>query len=146
MTGVNTTVGTIEHVDPTQVIVEAIVRSTAPLDKDFLASIRQNGVLTPIFARGDGPGNVIVRAGQRRTLAAREVGLRSIPVNVVGVHEAISGRILQQIVEEDVDDEATENEHENRSGFSNPLQDSGVALVNGAAEQRRRRRHRSPSE
>ena len=65
---------------------------------------------------------------------------------VVDVHEAISGHILQQIVEEDVEDETTETEHENKSGFSNPLQDSGVALVNGAAEQRRRRCHRPPSQ
>ena len=53
MTDINTTVGTIEHVDPTQVIVEANVRSTAPLDKEFPASIRENGVITPILARRD---------------------------------------------------------------------------------------------
>ena len=51
MTDTSTTTGTIEHVDPTTVIVEANVRTTAPLDKEFLASIRENGVLTPILAR-----------------------------------------------------------------------------------------------
>jgi len=101
MTDINTTVGTIEHVDPAQVIVEANVRSTAPLDKDFLASIRENGVITPILARRDEQGNIIVRAGQRRTLAAREVGLPTIPAYVVDVDEAISDRIVQQIVEND---------------------------------------------
>ena len=101
MTDINTTVGTIEHVDPTQVIVEANVRSTVPLDKDFLASIRENGVITPILARRDEQGNIIVRAGQRRTLAAREVGLPTIPAYVVDVNEAISDRIVQQIVEND---------------------------------------------
>lgn len=101
MTDINTTVGTIEHVDPTQVIVEANVRSIAPLEKDFLASIRENGVITPILARRDEQGNIIVRAGQRRTLAAREVGLSTIPAYVVDVDEAISDRIVQQIVEND---------------------------------------------
>lgn len=99
MTDTSTTSGTIEHVDPTMVIVEANVRTTAPLDKEFLASIRENGVLTPILARRDDKGNVIVRAGQRRTLAAREVGLTSIPAFVVEASEAISDRIIQQLVE-----------------------------------------------
>ena len=99
MTNTSTTTGTIEHVDPTTVIVEANVRTTAPLDKEFLASIRENGVLTPILARRDDKGNIIVRAGQRRTLAAREVGLTSIPAFVVEASEAIADRIIQQLVE-----------------------------------------------
>lgn len=99
MTDTSTTNGTIEHVDPTTVIVEANVRTTAPLDKEFLASIRENGVLTPILARRDDKGNIIVRAGQRRTLAAREVGLTSIPAFVVEASEAIADRIIQQLVE-----------------------------------------------
>lgn len=99
MTDTSTTTGTIEHVDPTTVIVEANVRTTAPLDKEFIASIRENGVLTPILARRDASGNIIVRAGQRRTLAAREVGLASIPAFVVEASEAIADRIIQQLVE-----------------------------------------------
>ena len=99
MTDTSTTTGTIEHVDPTTVVVEANVRTTAPLDKEFLASIRENGVLTPILARRDQNGNIIVRAGQRRTLAAREVGLTSIPAFVVEASEAIADRIIQQLVE-----------------------------------------------
>ena len=65
MTGINATVGTIEHVIPTQEFVEAIVRSTAPFDMDFFASLRENGVITPILARRNGQGNIIVRVGQR---------------------------------------------------------------------------------
>jgi ParB family transcriptional regulator, chromosome partitioning protein len=99
MNDTSTTTGTIEHVDPTTVIVEANVRTTAPLNKEFLASIRENGVLTPILARRDNDGNVIVRAGQRRTLAAREVGLTSIPAFVVEASEVIADRIIQQLVE-----------------------------------------------
>jgi ParB family chromosome partitioning protein len=59
--------GTIEHIDPNQIIVEANVRTDANLPREFVASIAQNGVLTPILARRDAQGNVIVRAGQRRT-------------------------------------------------------------------------------
>ena len=98
-TSTTTGAGTLEHVDPQVVIVEANVRTTAPLDKEFLASIRENGVLTPILARRDKNGNIIVRAGQRRTLAAREVGLPTIPAFVVEASEAIADRIIQQLVE-----------------------------------------------
>ena len=73
----------------------AIVRSTAPFDTDFYASLRENGVITPILAGRGGQGNVIVRAGQRRTLAACEVGLPTIPAYVVDMEEAISNRIVQ---------------------------------------------------
>ena len=98
-TSTATGAGVLEHVDPQLVIVEANVRTTAPLDKEFLASIRENGVLTPILARRDKNGNIIVRAGQRRTLAAREVGLPTIPAFVVEATEAIADRIIQQLVE-----------------------------------------------
>ena len=76
MTDINTTVGTIEHVDPAQVIVEANVRSTAPLDKNFLASIRENGVITPILARRDEQGNIIVRAVSAGPLQHAKSGFR----------------------------------------------------------------------
>jgi ParB family transcriptional regulator, chromosome partitioning protein len=110
MTDTSTTTGTIEHVDPTQVIVEANVRTAAPLDKEFLASIRENGVLTPILARRDEQGILIVRAGQRRTLAAREAGLATIPAFVVDADESITQRIVQQLVENEHRTALTEGE------------------------------------
>jgi ParB family chromosome partitioning protein len=93
--------GTIEHVDPNVIVVEANVRTVATLDRHFVASIKQNGVLTPILARRDEQGNVIVRAGQLRTLAAREAGLATIPVYIVEADETTIDRIVQQMVEND---------------------------------------------
>lgn len=93
--------GTVEHIDPNQIIVEANVRTTANLPREFVASITQNGVLTPILARRDTQGNIIVRAGQRRTLAAREAGLASIPAYIVEADETTVDRIVQQMVEND---------------------------------------------
>jgi ParB family chromosome partitioning protein len=93
--------GTVEHIDPNQIIVETNVRTTANLPREFVASITQNGVLTPILARRDTQGNVIVRAGQRRTLAAREAGLASIPAYIVEADETTVDRIVQQMVEND---------------------------------------------
>lgn len=47
---------------------------------DFVESIRENGVLEAISAVRTADGAIVVRDGQRRTLAARETGLTSIPV------------------------------------------------------------------
>jgi ParB family chromosome partitioning protein len=96
---VTTQQGTVEHIDPTVIVVEANVRTVAKLDTEFLASIKQNGVLTPILARRDEQGNVIVRAGQLRTLAAREVGLATIPAYIVDADEKVVDRIVQQMAE-----------------------------------------------
>ena len=57
--------GTIEHVDPNLIVVEANVRTEANLPREFVASIKQNGVLTPILARRDTQGAVIVRTGSK---------------------------------------------------------------------------------
>ncbi|MCM6761137.1 ParB/RepB/Spo0J family partition protein [Rathayibacter sp. ZW T2_19] len=93
--------GTVQHIDPTTLVIEANVRSSAPITKDFIASIRENGVITPLLARRDEHGNIIVRAGQRRTLAAREAGVATIPVYVVEGDETTADRIVQQIIEND---------------------------------------------
>lgn len=93
--------GTVEQIDPTTLVIEANVRTSAPVTPEFVRSIRENGVLTPVLARRDDQGNVLVRAGQRRTLAAREAGLSAIPVYVVDADEATAERIVQQLVEND---------------------------------------------
>lgn len=96
-----TAAGTVQHIDPTTLVIEQNVRTSAPLTKDFIASIRENGVITPVLARRDEHGNVIVRAGQRRTLAAREAGVATIPVYVVDGNATTADRIVQQIIEND---------------------------------------------
>lgn len=101
MSKTNVETGTIEHLDPNTLVIEANVRPSAPLTSHFIQSIRQNGVLTPVLAHRDTNGNVLVRAGQRRTLAAREAGLTSIPVYLVDADEATTERIVQQMVEND---------------------------------------------
>jgi len=104
MTTTNTTTtqtGTVEHIDPNTVIIEANVRPSAPITKEFVNSIRENGVLTPVLARRDEQGNILVRTGQRRTLGAREAGVATIPVYVVDADEKTTERIVQQMVEND---------------------------------------------
>ncbi|OBJ90337.1 ParB/RepB/Spo0J family partition protein [Mycobacterium asiaticum] len=98
--------GTLMHVDPHALVLEINVRDQAGLDKQFLASIAEHGVLIPIAAVQDHAGTLWVRAGQRRTLAAREARLPTVPVYVrtstVGDDaEQLVQRVTEQIVEND---------------------------------------------
>jgi ParB family chromosome partitioning protein len=95
----------LEHLDPTTVLIGENVRDTVVLDPQFVASIAQHGVLQPITAVRTDDG-VEVRDGQRRTLAARQAQLSSIPVYVLATAQtppksATAERIIQQIVAND---------------------------------------------
>lgn len=103
------TLGTIEHIDPAQIEVETNVRTTVKLDPTFLASIREYGVLTPVGCHRNEDGTVTLRIGQRRVLAAREVGLASIPAYIVEGDDSTVTRLLEQF---------TENEH--RASLTEP--------------------------
>ncbi|ORA26314.1 ParB/RepB/Spo0J family partition protein [Mycobacterium aquaticum] len=100
--------GTLEHLDPATLDIDDNVRDDATLDKTFVASIAENGVLVPITAvrSAEDPSVIRVRNGQMRTLAARELGLTSIPVYVLpssaaDASEETVERIVHQIVTND---------------------------------------------
>lgn len=96
-----TTPGTIEHIDPQTIDVTANVRTEVTLGREFIDSIRANGVLQPVVAYRDSEG-LHVRYGQRRTLAAQMVGLATMPVYVVDVDDTDTAqRIIEQLVEND---------------------------------------------
>ena len=108
-------IGTLEHLDPALLDIGDNVRDDAALSKSFIASIAENGVLVPITGVRD-PENadvVRVRNGQRRTLAAREVGLRTVPVYVLPAGAADASvetieRIVHQIVTNDQKQDLTD--------------------------------------
>jgi ParB family transcriptional regulator, chromosome partitioning protein len=60
------------------------IRTDARLDKDFVASIKDFGVLVPVIAVRTAGGDVRVRFGHRRTLAAIQADLGTVPVEIVG--------------------------------------------------------------
>jgi ParB family transcriptional regulator, chromosome partitioning protein len=90
--GASQPIGTLEHLDPRSLTLELNVRDVADLDAEFLASIKEHGVLVPIVAVRDEHGTVWVRAGQRRTLAAREANLSTVPVYVRPLTAAVQAR------------------------------------------------------
>ena len=73
----------IDYVDPATLLVDRNVRQDARLDREFLASIRDLGVLVPIVAVRTAEGSLRVRYGHRRTLAAIEAGHANVAVVVV---------------------------------------------------------------
>jgi ParB family chromosome partitioning protein len=104
----------LEHFDPADLVVGDNVRDGARLDKAFLASIKEHGVLTPITAVRLPDGTISVRDGQRRTEAARQVGLASIPAfihDAAGDEKALRARrVVEQIVLNDQREALTDGE------------------------------------
>lgn len=92
-------------VDPATLLVDRNLRRDEGLDKPFLDSLRQYGVLEPIVAVEVGDPDVEatllrVRYGHRRTLGAVKVGLPSVPVFVAGREDDdVTERIVRQWVE-----------------------------------------------
>lgn len=102
----STTTPELLHLDPTDIEIEDNVRLDPRLDRDFLASIEEHGVLNPVLAvRIDSQAKPVVREGQRRIQAARQVGLRTVPVyvrTVEGDDTALRAqRVIEQIVAND---------------------------------------------
>ncbi|MEE6140455.1 ParB N-terminal domain-containing protein [Mycobacterium sp. 050128] len=76
----------LEHIDPKALEIADNVRDNATEGKhyaDLVASVGEVGVVVPVCATRDADGKTVVRDGQRRTLAARAVGLDTVPVYVV---------------------------------------------------------------
>ena len=64
------TLGELVHLDPNSLHVGDNVREYANLNKPFLDSIAEHGVMVPITAIRRPDGVVEVRNGQRRTVGA----------------------------------------------------------------------------
>lgn len=90
----------IEQVDPRTLVIAANVRGTVDLDREFVASIRDLGVLEPVTVVRDGE-ELRVRYGQRRTLGAVQAGAATIPVRVIDANEDQALRIVTQMAEND---------------------------------------------
>lgn len=119
------TLGTIEHIDPAQIEVETNIRTTVTLDPGFVASIREHGVITPVGCRQSEDGTVTVRIGQRRVLAAREVGLATVPAYIVEGDDSTVERLLEQFVENEQRAALTEPE---RAAFFQQLAFEGLTV------------------
>jgi ParB family chromosome partitioning protein len=89
---------TLEMIDPATLTVDINVRKDAALTADFIASIKEHGVMEPVIAHRKDNGAVHVLMGQRRTRAAVEAGREAIPVMIIDSPEEAE-RIVTQVVE-----------------------------------------------
>ncbi|MDV2981612.1 UNVERIFIED_CONTAM: ParB/RepB/Spo0J family partition protein [Actinomycetes bacterium ARC8] len=89
---------TLEMLDPATLTVDINVRKDAALTPDFVASIKEHGVMEPVIAHRKDDGTVHVLMGQRRTRAAVEAGREAIPVMIIDSPEEAE-RIVTQVVE-----------------------------------------------
>lgn len=91
----------LAHLNPADLLTQDNVREHVRLDKAFVASITERGVLTPITAyRREGDGAPVVLYGHRRTAAAQQAGLSSIPVYLVASQQ-VADRMIDQMAEND---------------------------------------------
>jgi len=97
-------------VDPTSLIIGDNVRAGAHLDRQFLASLREFGVMDPIHVTRDQDGTLTVKRGQRRTLGAVKVGLPLVPVLVVSDDDSEAERITKQWHENERRDALTDTD------------------------------------
>jgi ParB family chromosome partitioning protein len=101
----------ITYADPATLLVDRNVRTDTRLDRDFLASVRDLGVLVPIVAVRTAEGALRVRYGHRRTEAAVEAGHAYVPVVVVADEATDDAAEVERLV-----GQYAENEH--RSGLT----------------------------
>lgn len=103
---------TIEQVDPRTLLVDRNIRHQLGIEPEFVASIREDGVLQPITVVRTQTGDYRVRFGHRRAAAAIEAELETVPVIVRGEEYADDGAHIDRLVGQWV-------ENEQRTGLTN---------------------------
>jgi ParB family chromosome partitioning protein len=101
----------VRSVDPASLLIDANVRLDARVDADFVASVRDLGVLVPIVAVRTLDGDLRVRFGHRRTIAATEAGCSVVPVVMVADERTDDAGQVERLVTQ-----WAENEH--RAGLT----------------------------
>jgi ParB family chromosome partitioning protein len=91
---------TLVRINPADAVIGTNVRLDPRLDKQFLASIRERGVLVPVVGHLDEQGRFVVLYGQRRTLAAVETGREEVPAYIVE-SQGDADRLIDQMAEND---------------------------------------------
>jgi ParB family chromosome partitioning protein len=114
--------------DPRTLVIDANVRTDATLDKAFVASIADRGVLLPVLATRDDDGTLRVRDGQLRTLAAREAELATIPVYVISSAAADDAATIERISDQlQTNEQRTQLNNTDRATAFQQLLDLGLS-------------------
>ncbi|MBN9605003.1 MAG: ParB N-terminal domain-containing protein [Actinomycetales bacterium] len=101
------------YVNPSTVRLEVNVRKKPKVSREFVASVKRRGVLVPMLGYYDAEGEVVIRDGQRRILAAQRAGLDEAPALVWPSREALD---TNQVERDRIIDQVTANS--NRENLS----------------------------
>lgn len=101
---------TAYQLPPGTLLLQRNIRESKP-SQDLVHSVAELGVLEPITAVLNDDGDLVVRFGHRRVLAAIEAGLDTVPVYVAGVENTSSAGEVDRIIRQ-----RDENTH--RSGLT----------------------------
>jgi ParB family transcriptional regulator, chromosome partitioning protein len=88
----------IQDLDPRTLLVDSNIRTDLQIDADFVASLKDFGVLVPIVAVRSPEGAIRVRFGNRRTVGAIEAGLPTVPVRVVADEATDTAAEIERIL------------------------------------------------
>lgn len=117
--------GSIEWISPHDIVIDDNVRTDVRLDRAFVESIREYGVLQPVPCRRDDAGRLVARFGQRRVLGAREAERPLIPVYVAEGDDSTVQRLLEQFAENEHRANLTEPE---RAAVFQQLELEGLSI------------------
>lgn len=101
---------TLYHLPPGSLLLERNIRDSKPTP-ELVKSIAEIGVLEPITAVLNADGGLMVRFGQRRTLAALEAGRETVPVYVSGTDDTSVAAEVDRII-------AQHDENTHRAGLT----------------------------
>jgi ParB-like chromosome segregation protein Spo0J len=90
---------TPQQLDPRTLLLDVDLRAEARPGKALVASIRDARVLVPVRAQRTSNGDIRVRYGRRRILAAIEAGRETVPVLVFDAEDDHSAGIVAQITD-----------------------------------------------
>jgi ParB family transcriptional regulator, chromosome partitioning protein len=118
------TVGTTTRVPMADFIVDSNIRKDITVPKEFLASVKQHGVLVPVDAYLADDGRWHLQDGQLRYLASLDAGKADLPVLVADPATADAARVQRQLILNELRNEITDSD---RVGAYQTLFDLGVS-------------------
>ncbi|MCX5812989.1 MAG: ParB/RepB/Spo0J family partition protein, partial [Proteobacteria bacterium] len=91
------------YIPVANIVVLEQVRSNINVETDsfksLMQSIKDKGVLEPLIVTGQEDGTYLLICGERRLVAARQLGLESVPVRVIEAGKELGETIALQLTE-----------------------------------------------
>ncbi|MCX5813121.1 MAG: ParB N-terminal domain-containing protein [Proteobacteria bacterium] len=91
------------YISVDKIIVLEQVRSSINTETDsfksLVQSIKDKGILEPLIVTAQNDGTYLLICGERRLVAARQLGLESVPVRVIEAGKELGDTIALQLTE-----------------------------------------------